>query len=639
MDRSKLSLRKIKLKKINFKKWSINNTLYYIGLIGIPALGILIKNILFQSFVLGKSMYQISVSTGIAQTWKYWGYYLSITMFLLSFCMLFPNDKLRKGYVLVIDLLVTLLVYCDLIYNRSFYTLPSAVNIAMLKNLEGMEGNEVSSLLSGYDILLWFDLIILLVYIIVIRKKDKKEDKEQHKKENSHLRKSFLCMSVICIMIFVAVPVQAKAFNSNKDIYNKLYVNANANEQARYFTTVGFHVRDLFDIAAEQVDSSLSKNELNQIDAYYNWNKDNYKDEYQGVYKGKNVIFIQVESLEAFVLDQKINGQEITPNLNKLINDGIYFDNINEEVKCGNSSDADLMYTTSVLPATKGCTFYRYSDVKLNSLPKMLEDEGYQTEYHQAISATFWNYKQALTNMIGIQKFYGINDYDIDEKIGFTIADESFLKQTEQMIKDNNKNHKFYAHVVCNSSHMPFDIQEKYRALNLPKDMKNNYMGDYIQSIHYVDQSIGSFIKKLDQDGILDQTIIVIAGDHTGIHKYYEDKIKKLYKNYSWCYNEGRKTVPFIIYNKNNKQENVEPYRSDVTGGQIDVMPTLSYLLGIDEENYMQMAMGKNLFNQTRDYALFRDEYIIGDYNNTDYENLKYGYQVADHLFKKLSND
>lgn len=617
-------------------KLKINNKIYYFGLIGIPALGIVLKNILFQSFVLGKSMYQISVGKGILQTWKYWGYYLAITMFLISFCLLFTNDKLRKCYVLAIDFLVTLLLYCDLIYNRSFYTLPSVVNLAMLRNFEGMEGNEVTSLLSKYDLLLWFDFIILIIYIVLINKKDNKTEKEQRKKENSLLRRCYLVILAVCSVIILAIPVQAKAFNSNKSTYKKIYQTTNANEQAKYFTTVGFHVKDIVDIAANRIDSTLTKNELNQIDNYFKWNQDNYSDKYKGIYQGKNIIFIQVESLEAFVINQKINGQEITPNINKWVSSGIYFGNVNEEVQCGNSSDADLMYTTSVLPATKGCTFYRYPKADLNSFPKMLEKKGYYTEYHQAISASFWNYKQALTNMIGFQKFYGIDDYEMTTKIGFTIADESFLEQTEKMIKENNQNHNFYAHVVCNSSHMPFDLPEKYRKLDLPKELENNYLGSYLQSIRYVDQSIGDFVDKLDQDGLLDNTIIIVIGDHTGIHKYYEDKINKFYDDYKWCYNKGRKTVPFIIYYKNNKNENIQPYSSDITGGQIDIMPTLSYLFGIPQDEYMSMAMGKNLFNPQKNYALFRDGSVIGECTETEYNKLKQGYQVSDLLFRKL---
>ena len=72
--------------------------------------------------------------------------------------------------------------------------------------------------------------------------------------------------------------------------------------------------------------------------------------EYFARSKGKNLIYIQVESLENFVIGQKINGKEITPNLNKLVQSSLYFPNTFEQVNEGTSSDADLMVNTSMLP-------------------------------------------------------------------------------------------------------------------------------------------------------------------------------------------------------------------------------------------------------------------------------------------------
>ncbi len=95
--------------------------------------------------------------------------------------------------------------------------------------------------------------------------------------------------------------------------------------------------------------------------------------------KGKNLIYIQVESLENFVIGKTVNGKEITPNLNKLVQKSLYFPNTFEQVNEGTSSDADLMVNTSMLPLRQGSTFFRYPNTNYNSLPNLLEGEGYAT--------------------------------------------------------------------------------------------------------------------------------------------------------------------------------------------------------------------------------------------------------------------
>jgi phosphoglycerol transferase MdoB-like AlkP superfamily enzyme len=105
---------------------------------------------------------------------------------------------------------------------------------------------------------------------------------------------------------------------------------------------------------------------------------------------------------------------------------------------------------------------------------------------------------------------------------------------------------------------------------------------DYLQSIHYVDSVFGDFYKKLSDECILDDSIIVIYGDHEGIHKYYQTDLP-----------DNNREIPFIIHSKN-----IDGIKLDKLGGQVDMMPTLAYLLGIERNRYMFNAMGRNLFNK-----------------------------------------
>ncbi|HHY27906.1 MAG TPA: sulfatase-like hydrolase/transferase, partial [Desulfitobacterium dehalogenans] len=131
-------------------------------------------------------------------------------------------------------------------------------------------------------------------------------------------------------------------------------------------------------------------------------------------------------------------------------------------------------------------------------------------------------------------------------------------------------------------------------------------LGGYFQSIHYTDKQIGMFIESLDQKGLLENTVIVIYGDHGGIHKYYNDELPGIQPQEDWWMENDRK-VPFLIYKKG-----LGPKVIETTGGQIDILPTVAYLMGIEEEKYVKTAQGRNLMTTQRDYAVLADGTFVG---------------------------
>ena len=84
------------------------------------------------------------------------------------------------------------------------------------------------------------------------------------------------------------------------------------------------------------------------------------------------------------------------------------------------------------------------------------------------------------------------------------------------------------------SNHGPFEIDDKYRELDLPEEVDESYLGGYFESVRYTDRQIEMFFEKLDEMGILDNTMIVLYGDHGGVHKYYNDDIQKLDYEGNW---------------------------------------------------------------------------------------------------------
>ena len=118
-------------------------------------------------------------------------------------------------------------------------------------------------------------------------------------------------------------------------------------------------------------------------------------------------------------------------------------------------------------------------------------------------------------------------------------------------------------------------------------------------------------------------------GDHSGIHKYNNDEMTQLSKTEPWMNNNYE--VPFIIYNKEIKGENIK-----TIGGQIDVLPTLASLMGVDKSKYESTSMGRNLLNTNKSYALLNDGTIVTDkkLSQADTAHINKSFEVSDFIVK-----
>ena len=385
---------------------------------------------------------------------------------------------------------------------------------------------------------------------------------------------------------------------------------------------------------------------------YYNENS--YvadSNEYSNIFKGKNVLVIHAESVQQFTMETSINGVPLTPNLNKLANEGVYFSNFYAEESVGTSSDSEFTFATSLLPATNGTVAINYWDRDYPTIQKKFKDMGYYVFSMHGNNCTFWN-RNLFHQSYGYDKFYCYNEaYDIDETIGLGLSDKSFFRQSIKYLKDIDKNNdNWYGTMIMLTNHTPFsyigdysdlDVSYKYSVVDkstgetLEKEapyLEGTVIGNYFKSVHYADEAIGQLIKDMDKEGLLDNTVVVIYGDH-------DAKIKKseyeYYYNYDYKTNsvldsndpnyhevtdyeyEVNRKVPFIIWTK----DKLISYKSDKIGGMIDVLPTLGNLFGFSSE----YALGHDLFNVKDNVIVFPDGNWITDrmyYNSQKEEAL-----------------
>ena len=572
----------------------------------IPFIGIILKFIIFQGFVANDDPYSFSFSNGLNSAKPFINYYYAFTLIFLSFALLF-KAKGRIIYLFIIDIVITALIFLDLGYFRGFLTMPSALLLTQTANLDNM-GGTISSMFSKMDFLLLIDFIVLAIYVFFTRKS------YSNVKRRAPL--TFIVMLLSSILFIAYVPFNLHVLK-NEDVKNGyIFSNYDPTNTSRYFSPIGYHIFDMYYVYNDSKPYNLTEEETAQINKFFESKEKLEDNKYAGMLEGKNLIVIQVESLESFIVGKEVNGQKITPVMDELISKGLFFPNIYEQVNEGTSSDSDLMINTSMFPLRRGSTFFRYPSTEYNSLPNLLEEKNYDTIAIHPDKGSFWNYVNGLKG-IGFNKFVDYYSFKIDEEIGLGISDESYFRQVTPMLK--NLKEPFYAFTVTLTSHGPFDLPKEKRVLNLDVELDKSELGGYFESIKYTDAQIGKFLKQLDAEGLLDNTVVVIEGDHTGVHKYYNNSIEKLSNKEDWYLDNGNHTIPFIIWSKDMN----EGKTFDTIGGQIDIMPSLLYLMGVDTDKYINTALGRNLLNTNKSFAVLTNLEVVGE-NLTEEEKEMY---------------
>ena len=358
--------------------------------------------------------------------------------------------------------------------------------------------------------------------------------------------------------------------------------------------------------------------------------KDN---KYTDIFKGKNVIAIHAESIQQYVLDTSFNGLPVAPNLKKMAKEGLYFSNFYSQESVGTSSDTEFTLATSLMPTSSGTVFINYFDREYVTLQKEFKNLGYYTFSMHGNNGTFWN-RNVVHKELGYDRFYSYpNDYELDETIGLGLSDASFFRQSVPKIKEiNDANANFFGTMIMLTNHTPFSditrisdyaVDYKYDKMNEETGkveevsapyMEGTKLGNYFKSVNYADEQIGNFLDSLDEAGVLDNTVVVIYGDHDAklkrseFERFYNydyltnellDKKDPNYKEVDYYQYELNRKVPLIIWTKNKQ------YRKEITKvmGMYDIQPTLGNMFGFENK----YALGNDIFSVDENVVIFPD--------------------------------
>ena len=536
----------------------------------------------------------------------------------------FLKQKNRFAYLLTINIILTAICMINSLYYTFYTSYVSVSLIATLEYLFQVSDAVTKNVAKVQDFIYILSPIALIFTNIHLKRKDKIKQrvKDKNRREN---KKAITCLisSGVLALLFISMLTSLEIGRFTKQ-WNREYV-------VMKFGIYTYQLNDIVKSIEPKITSLFGYD--NAVKAFNEYFKDRPDEqtiinEYTGIFEGKNIISIHAESMHAVAMGLEFNGKEVTPTLNRLAKESLNFTNFYTQVSVGTSSDSEFTNLTSLMPTNNGTAFVSYFNREYISTPKLLKEKGYYTFSMHANNGSYWN-RDVMHKSLGYDHFYSKKEYDIDEVIGLGLSDKSFFRQSVEKIKKINEQGKpYYGTVIMLSNHTPFADVDKYGEFDVDiKEevyneetnqtetvsypyMEGTKLGNYFKSLHYADEALGEFIDALEEEGLLENTVVVIYGDHDArlpkadyvrlfnYDKETDDVISSDDENYrpvDYYQYELLRKVPFMIYSKETK----EKLHKDINTvmGMYDVQPTLGNMFGF----YNKYHLGKDIFNTTDD--------------------------------------
>ena len=538
----------------------------------------------------------------------------TLALFIASFAYFFKPKK-RVWYLFVFTIIFSLICFINCVYYSNYISFASFSMLQTATELTGYANAVVENILQLRDFVFFLAPFILLFCHFQLSKKDYYSKVSRIERGKKRVFNT-LALTLISLGVFVTQLTPTDLSRLNKQ-WNRSSV-------VMEFGIYIYQANDLITCIKTKVNTMFGYDEAAKtFREYYSTKEKSAENKYSNLFKGKNVLVIHAESIQGFAMNLKFNNQELTPTINKLANDGIYFSNFYSEESTGTSSDSEFTFATGLMPASNGTVFMNYFDRDYVTIQKLMADAGYYTFSMHGNDSSAWN-RRVMHESMGYNKFYSKSDYEIDEEIGLGLSDKSFFKQSvEKLTEIDSKNDKWYGTLIMLTNHTPFsDINDysdysvdiKNEDGTISAYLENTKIGNYLKSVNYADSAISSLLQMLDEKGILDDTVVVIYGDHDAklkkseYEKLYDseyvdsvliDSSKKIEVIDDFSYELNRK-VPFIIWSKDIANSNYSA-SIDKVMGMIDVSPTLNNMFGL----YNPYALGHDMFSIDENVVAF----------------------------------
>lgn len=547
-----------------------------------------------------------------------------IFFFILNTCLfltialgvgLYLPTRLQGNYFFTITILLSVILYSNVVYYREFTDIITLPMLSMSTNM-GDLSTSIFALITWYDVFYFLDVFVIGCLLF------SKKKLPTAKRFTYQQSKGFIFTAVILTVISLA--------------YVNVLDRTNSYNREQLINTVGIYKFYLYDALVHTQTSAqpvfANEDHWGRILEHLDNTRVSPNEEMFGIAKDMNVVVVSLESVESFVIGEKLFGEEITPFLNELIEDSFYFENFYYQTGQGKTSDAEFLINNSLYPLGRGALFLTHYDNEFQALPKTLGNHGYYSAVFHANDKTFYN-RDIMYPNLGYDGYYSFKDYEISmlNSVGWGLKDIDFVEQSMDYITELPQ--PFYSTLITLTNHFPYHLDEEDHFIE-PFNSNSDIVNQYFPTVRYTDEAMRIFFDKLKEEGLYENTIFVMYGDHYGIAPSHYGELSKFFGNEITTTEAVKlERVPLIIH-----IPGLEGKTFDTVSGQIDVMPTLLNLLGIPHAEHIMF--GHDLFAKDRkDFAVLRNGTVITDeliYTNETCFDSETGEVVASDLCQPL---
>ena len=540
---------------------------------------------------------------------------------LISFISSLFNEKVNKIINIVLTIAIVILTLAQIVYYNFYYSIFS------LFSLTAGGGGQVIQFVSyiiKVILRIWYIFLIVLIPVILyllLNKKVFKYNKISLKKALFYL----LGFNLSFISIIISINISSEPYPLKKLLFEThapmLTINKTglltmeAIDVYRYFN--GFDEKinyydinnndykseeyNVMNINFNKLISKETDNTIINMHNYFKNVKPTPKNEYSGLFKDKNIIYIVAESLDTIAIDE-----ELTPTLYKMANNSFVFNNYYQPLYPISTLDGEYMLLSSLIPKEGVWSLYDSSN---NSMPftygNSFKKNGYTTYAFHNNVYNFYHREEAYPNIgfnylacgNGLEKNMNCNNWPN--------SDLEMIESTKNLFINNDK---FASYYMTFSGHLIYNFRENSMSIKNKDSVENlNYSKDvkaYLSANIELDKSLEELLKELEKNNKLNDTLIVISPDHfpyglTG--KEINEKSEFDRNNKFELYHTS-----LIIYNPN-----IEKTVIDKTVSGIDVLPTILNLFGIEYDS--RLLMGRDIFSDEEHIVILSDRSWITD--------------------------
>ena len=511
---------------------------------------------------------------------------LPISLFFIGLALYIKRTKLFYSLAFGIYLLLFIWLISNSIYYREFTDFVTVNTMLASSKVSAGLGAAALELFRPWDVIYILDFPILAFFFF---KKWIRMDNRPFNK-----RASFAVTS-LSAMLFSANLFLAEI--DRPELLTRGFSNYYVVRALGLPAFLGYSANQTY--AANKERSKASEEDLKPVEEYIQQHYAKPNPEYFGMAKGRNVIYIHLESFQQFLIDYKLKVDdkeyEVTPFLNSLYHskETFAFSNVFNQVKAGKTSDAETMIETGLFGLNQGSFMVNYGGTNTQqAAPFILSKNGYNSSavFH-GNAGSFWNRNTAYKQW-GYNYFFDASYFtkqNSSNSFQYGLNDKYMLKDSIKYLERLQQ--PFYTKFITVSNHYPYTTSLSGDDLGFPlAKTQDETINGYFATANYLDSSIKAFFDYLKESGLYKNSIIVLYGDHYGISNSRNPALVPLLgknsETWSSYDNAMLQRVPYMVVIPGMDKGGI----IDTFGGEIDMLPTLEHLLGIESNKFLQVG-------------------------------------------------